>query len=179
MRKFLQVLVVGLLLLGLSSMAGAAEWKRVELTEGVPMSLELPTAGLIEEKNHGNFGDFAYGFFYPESDLMIFVTQVQLDQEMRKEYPGDFPFDRVKDEELKDLAKEIGISEEFKGVKIGYLPKGQKVIFNDFVGKYGSGQEMNLFGKGYYLSMIVSKKGGLTLKEQEMVKQIFDSLQNH
>ena len=179
MRKFLQVLLVGLLLLGLSSMAGAEERKRVELTEGVPMSFELPTAGMIEKNNHGKFGDFAYGFFYPESDLMIFVTKVQLDQEMIKEYPGDFPFDRVKDEELKDLAKEIGISEEFKGVKISYLPKGQKVIFNDFVSKYGSGQEMNLFGKGYYLSMIVSKKGGLTLKEQEMAKRIFDSLQIH
>ena len=59
MNNFLKVLLVGFVLMGLSSVAGATEWKTVELPKGVSIKVDVPTEMVALELEKGNDTDFS------------------------------------------------------------------------------------------------------------------------
>ena len=175
MRNFLRSVLVGVLLLGLSSMAGAEGWIRYDLAEGVALSVEIPSDFVGETKHSEETGDFSYGFSDEATKLGVVVVKKALGKGVPEDFKGDFPLDRLSESGRKDF-----LTGAFKGAlnaRFVTLPIGHQVVMNDMARDKFTGKVMTLVSKNYYIAVIVTKEGTLSLEEEKLAERVFSSLE--
>ena len=174
-RNFLRSVLVGVLLLGLSSVAGAEGWIRYDLAEGVALSVEIPADFVGESKQLERTGDFSYGFSDEATKVGIVVVKKALGKDLPEAFKGDFPFDRLSESGRKDF-----LTGAFKGAlnaRFVALPIGHQVVMNDMARDKFTGKVMTLVSKNYYIAVIVTKEGTLSLEEEKLAERVFSSLE--
>ena len=75
MKNIFKVLLVGLMFLGLSSVAGAEEWKKMELPAGVMLELQIPEGFATMEVDKEATGSFGSIFMNEKTKTMIIVKK--------------------------------------------------------------------------------------------------------
>ena len=175
MRNFLRSVLVGVLLLGLSGVAGAEGWIRYDLAEGVALSVEIPADFVGESKQLERTGDFSYGFSDEATKVGIVVVKKALGKDLPEAFKGDFPFDRLSESGRKDF-----LAKAFKGSldgKFVTLPMGHQVVVSDVAQDKFAGKMLTLVSKNYYIGVIITKEGALSPEEVKLAERVFNSLE--
>ena len=177
MKNIFKVLLVGLLFLSLSSVAGAEDWKKVELPAGVMLEIQIPEGFSTVEVDKGATGNFGSIFMNQESKTMIVVKkgtdflESDFPEELRKKMTGKYPFDSLtSDEEQEFLKKVLKQGEAYQFVT---LPNGHRAMRGfDGQGKLQAYLMIQMVDQ-YMVGVAVVKEGEFTEAETKMTDEIF------
>ena len=177
MKNIFKVLLVGLLFIGLSSVAGAEEWKKMELPAGVMLELQIPEGFATMEVDKEATGSFGSIFMNEQTKTMIIVKKgtdfldSDFPEELRKKMTGKYPFDSLtSDEEQQFLKKVLKQGETYQFVT---LPNGHRAMRGfDGQGRLQAYLMIQMVDQ-YVVGVAVVKEGEFTEAETKMTDEIF------
>ena len=171
MKNFFRVFLVGMILLGLSGLAGAEEWKQYDLTKVVELKVSVPTSFKDMGQDEKEGSEIVSAFVDEDNSLLIMTFKSTVPLETKWIFAtvyGVDEFTQAQEEEFIKTFSKIGETGKFITLK-----SGRRALLVDINRSEATGQMIVVLKKGYLLGLMVLKEGVMRGSELKLPDQVF------
>lgn len=182
MKRWLLGILVGIFCLGLIQVAGAEEWKKVELDKGVAVEIMIPQQlepKVVErEKN----GEYQSAFLNEGQDFGVAVLKGEKSflskraKEWTIQWKGKYPFDLLTKEEEKEVIFQLTTENEEANFNFVTLSNGHRILTGKSIGESIKMKAIIVRIDQYFVGVVVGKNGIFTDEEQKIADEIFKQI---
>ena len=174
MKNFFRALLIGLVLIGLSGLAGAEEWKQYHLTKVVELKVSVPASfqDMGQDEKDGN--EILSAFVDEAQSLLIMTFKSTEPLETKWIFSTDYGVDEFTSAQEKDFIKTF--SKKGETGKFVTLKSGRRALLVDINRSEATGQMIVVLKKGYLLGLMVLKEGTMNESELKLADQVFEKV---
>lgn len=177
MKKIVTFFLVGLLWIGLSSIAGAEEWQRVKLVDNMDISIELPDGAIKKIWERVDKKYFKSQFQSKDQSITVRVIAYSSTGILNKEEANQFPMDRwTHTDKLYYLESQKPTKQQYlTHLEFGKLKNGHWVMRGNL--DKMPGNEMTLLHQGQSVTIQIIYTGPRGEPAIEALNRLRDSLE--